>query len=264
METDSFLAEVVSLSRRHHPYNNARQFTIGRTKNQYFEGALPESGGLDRAVIRLHQTASHANQEALPPTDPGERANLTEHNQRDFRSVTVAKETITIIRTRYNTDRATCVHTSWWQTGPISLQLALLDKRPLGTRDSSRVPLTLESLASLQHGTTHAVKRGPVASLKGRGEKFSRKRSCGACQRESSSPNKPPFCGAQKQRWVAFDNRPEKTKSISQSTPFQNGGAIHATKCSTPRLLHGQGGFEGCLSNNFGVSRVSLSLGLSK
>ena len=36
VETDSSLAEVVSLSRRHHPYNNARQSTIGRTKNQFF------------------------------------------------------------------------------------------------------------------------------------------------------------------------------------------------------------------------------------
>ena len=38
VETDSSLAEVVSLSRHHHPYNNARQSTIGRTKNQFFGG----------------------------------------------------------------------------------------------------------------------------------------------------------------------------------------------------------------------------------
>ena len=85
------------------------------------------------------------------------------------------------------------MHTSWWQTGPICLQLVLLDKGPLGTRDSSRVTLTLESLASLQHGTTHAVKREPVASLRGGGEKFNGKRSCGACQRESSTSNMSTF-----------------------------------------------------------------------
>ena len=166
----------------------------------FFEGALPGSGGLGRAVIRLHQTTNHANPGALPFTDPGERVDLTQHNQEDFRSVTAAKGTITIIRTRYNADRATCVHTSWWQTSPICSQLALLDKGPLGSRDSSRVPLTLKLLASTQQGTTHAVKRGPVTSLKSGGEKFSRKRSRGACQQESSTPNKPPFCGAQK-RW---------------------------------------------------------------
>ena len=53
---------------------------------------------------------------------------------------------------------------------------------------------------------------------------------------------------------MASDNRPEKTKSVSQSTPFQNGGAIHATECSMPGLLHGQGGFEGRLSNSSSVA----------
>ena len=162
-------------------------------RTSFLEGALPGSGGLGREVIRLHQITNHANQEALPPTDPGERADLIQHNQRDFRSVTAAKGTITIIRTRYNADRTTCMHTSWWQTGPICFQLVLLDKGPLGTRDSSRVILTLESLASSQHGTMHAVKRESVASLRGRGEKFNGKRSCGACQLESSTSNKPTF-----------------------------------------------------------------------
>ena len=45
VETDSSLAEVVSLSRRHHPYNNALQSTIGRTKNQFFSrGSCQEVG----------------------------------------------------------------------------------------------------------------------------------------------------------------------------------------------------------------------------
>ena len=123
MKTNSSLAEAVSLSWHHHSYNNICQSTIGRTKNKFFKGTLPGSGGLGRAVIRLHQTTNHANQEALSPTDPGERADLTQHNQRDFRLVTAAKETITIIRIRYNADRTTCMHTSWWQTGPIYLQL---------------------------------------------------------------------------------------------------------------------------------------------
>ena len=39
---------------------------------------------------------------------------------------------------------------------------------------------------------------------------------------------------------------------------------MHATKCSTSGFLHGQGGFEGCLSNSASVGRVPLSLVLSK
>ena len=134
----------------------------------------------------------------------------------------------------------------------------------MGIRVNSRLPATLESLASTQHGATHAVKRGPVTSLKGRGEKFNRKRSCGACQQESNTANQPPFCGTQKRRRMASNNRPEKIKSVPQAAPFQNGGVTHATKCSAPELLHGQGGSERCLSNSSSVSRVPLSLRFSR
>ena len=44
VETDSSLAEVVSLSRRHHPYNNARPSTIGRTKKVFSRGPCQEVG----------------------------------------------------------------------------------------------------------------------------------------------------------------------------------------------------------------------------
>ena len=265
VETDSSLAEVVSLSRCHYPYNNACQATIGRTKNQFFEGVLPGSGGLGRAVIRPHQTTNHiSHQEAIHPTDQGGKANLTQPNQRDFKSVTTTKGIVTFVGPGYNADGKACMHTSWWQTVPICSQLVLSDKGPMGIRVSSRLPATLESLASTQHGATHAVKRGPVTSLKGRGEKFNRKRSCGACQRESNTSNQPSFCGTQKLRRKASNNRPEKIKSVPQATPFQNGGVTHATKCSTPELLHGQGGSERRLSNSSSVSRVPLSLRLSR
>ena len=150
-------------------------------------------GGLGRAVIRPHQTTNHvSHQEAIHPTDQGGKADLTRPNQRDFRSVTTTKGIVTFVGPGYNADGKACVHTSWWQTGPICSQLAS-DKGPMGIRVNSRLPATLESLASTQHGATHAVKRGPVTSLKGRGEKFNRKRSCGACQQESNTANQPPF-----------------------------------------------------------------------
>ena len=63
---------------------------------------------------------------------------------------------------------------------------------------------------------------------------------------------------------MASNNRPEKIKSVPQAAPFQNGGVTHATKCSTPELLHGQGGSERRLSNSSSVSRVPLSLRLSR
>ena len=238
---------------------------LGGPKISFFEGALPGSGGLGRAVIRPHQTTNHvSHQEAIHPTDQGGKADLTRPNQRDFRSVTTTKGIVTFVGPGYNADGKACVHTSWWQTGPICSQLALSDKGPMGIRVNSRLPATLESLASTQHGTTHAVKRGPVTSLKGRGEKFNGKRSCGACQQESNTDNQPPFCGTQKRRRMASNNRPEKIKSVPQATPFQNGGVTHATKCSAPELLHGQGGSERCLSNSSSVSRVPLSLRFSR
>ena len=40
--------------------------------------------------------------------------------------------------------------------------------------------------------------------------------------------------------------------------PLSKGGVIHATECSTPRLPHGQGGFEVCSPNNPSVGRVSV------
>ena len=167
---------------------------LGGPKTSYFKGALPGSGGLGRAVIRPHQTTNHiSHQGAIHPTDQGEKANFTQPNQRGFRSVTTAKQNVTVVGPGYNADRAACVHASWWQIGPICSQLVLSDKGPMGIRVSLRLPATLESLASTQHGATHTVKRGPVTSLKGRDEKFSRKRSCGAGQRESSTSNQPPF-----------------------------------------------------------------------
>ena len=169
---------------------------LGGPKISLFEGALPGSGGLGRAVIRPHQTTNHvSHQEAIYPTDQGGKADLTQPNQRDFRSVTTTKGIVTFVGPGYNADGKARVHTSWWQTGSIGSQLAVSDKGPMGIRVSSRLPAILESLASTQHGATHAVKRGPVTSLKGRGEKFNRKRSCGACQRESNTSNQPTFCG---------------------------------------------------------------------
>ena len=163
-------------------------------RTSFLEGALPGSGGLGRAVTRLHQTTNHiSHQEAIHHTDQGGKADLTQPNQRGFRSVTTAKGAITVVGPGCYTGGAARVHASWWQTCPIYSQLALSYKGPMGTRDSPRLPVTLESLASMQHSTMHAVKRGPVASLKGRGEKFSRKRSHGACQRESSTPDQPLF-----------------------------------------------------------------------
>ena len=114
VETNSSLAEVVSLSKiAITPTTMYVSPLLVGLRTSFFKGDLPGSRSLGRVVIRLHHTINHANQEALSPTDPGERADLTQYNQRDFRSVTTAKGTITIIRTRYNTDRATCVHTSW-------------------------------------------------------------------------------------------------------------------------------------------------------
>ena len=47
VETDSSLAEVVSLSKRYHPYNsNSHQSTIGRTKTQFFRGGPTRRGPL--------------------------------------------------------------------------------------------------------------------------------------------------------------------------------------------------------------------------
>ena len=59
VETDSALAEVVSLSQRFHPYSNntsTRQSTIGRTKNQFFRGGLARKGGPRQGS---YQTPSH-------------------------------------------------------------------------------------------------------------------------------------------------------------------------------------------------------------
>jgi len=46
VETDSSLAEVVSLSKRFHPYNNRSSSspTIGRTKNQFFRRSPARRG----------------------------------------------------------------------------------------------------------------------------------------------------------------------------------------------------------------------------
>ena len=86
---------------------------------------------------------------------------------------------------------------------------------------------TFESMAPTQRGSLHAARQGAVTRPKGRGEKVSRKRSHSTCLRELSALSQPPFCGAKKQRRVAPDNRLENT--VPQSTPFQNGGAIHGT-----------------------------------
>ena len=147
METNSSLVEVVSLSQCHHPYNNARQSTIGRTKNQFFQGTLPGSGGLGRAVIRLHQTTNHTNQGQFHLQIQGKEQTLLSTTKEILDQLLQSREPLLSLGLDIMLiELCTCMHTSWWQTVLICLQLALLIKRPLGTRDSSRVPLTLESI----------------------------------------------------------------------------------------------------------------------
>ena len=45
VETNILLVKVVSLSWCHHPYNNACQSTIGRTKSQFFQGGPARKWG---------------------------------------------------------------------------------------------------------------------------------------------------------------------------------------------------------------------------
>ena len=50
-----------------------------------FRRALPGSGGLDRAVTRPHQITHHTtSQEAACLTDPGDGADLPQHDQKRF------------------------------------------------------------------------------------------------------------------------------------------------------------------------------------
>ena len=74
-------------------------------RTSFFEGALPE--------IRPYQTTNHvSHQEAIHPTDQGRKANLTQPNQRGFRSVTTGKRTVTVVGPGCNTCRTACVHAS--------------------------------------------------------------------------------------------------------------------------------------------------------
>ena len=242
----------------------------------FFEGALPRKGELGRATTRPNQegttrvlqvtdqeapTRSNqiTSQEAIRLTDPGGRADHTRHNQGGFRSVTSAKGIITVTKPGHIANRTACVHTSWWQTSPICSQLALFDKRPMGARDCPGLPVTPESLASTQHSSTHAVERGPVTSFKGRGTKSDRKRGCGSCRAEPSTPDQPPFCGAQKRRRMAANNRFKETESISPNV-IRN----ISTECNTQEFLHGQGGLKGRLSNRSSGSKIPLPVGFSK
>ena len=172
----------------------------------FFDGELPRKGELGRVAIRpnqeattrLHQevpTRLHqiTNQAAINLTNPGGKAVLTQHNQGGFRSVTIAEGTITVTRPGHSSDRIACVHTSWWQTSPICSQLALSDMGSMGVRDRSRLPLTLESLASTQHDSTNAIAGGPLTSFKGRSKKSVGKRGCSPCGVEPGTPISPLF-----------------------------------------------------------------------
>jgi len=56
----------------------------------------------------------------------------------------------------------------------------------------------------------------------------------------SSTHSQPPFCGAQKWRWIAPNNQSENFEQVPQITLLQNGGAIYGTKRSMARLFYDQ------------------------
>ena len=77
MELDASLAKVVSASQRYHPYaygNKSRTTTIGRSKQQFFRGALSEVGGHGRAktshlnILKALQRAGLDKVKATLPT----------------------------------------------------------------------------------------------------------------------------------------------------------------------------------------------------
>ena len=109
----------------------------------FFEGALSRKGMLGRATTRPNQEATTRLPIKRHLPDPikknyqsrgnlsyrsGVKADHVQHNQGGFRSVNSAKGIITVTRREHSSEKTACVHTSWWQTSPICLQLALSDK----------------------------------------------------------------------------------------------------------------------------------------
>ena len=195
VETDSSLAEVVSLPKCYHPYNsNSHQSTIGRTKTQFFCGGPDRRGAVTsphQAISHPSRVINHTSKEAARLTNPGEGVDLSQCRKGDFRHTTSATGTISYLR--YSTSGKACMHTSWWQTIPICTQLGLSNKRPMGLVNSSRLPSTFESVAPIQGGSMHAAADRVVTSSQDRDNKIGGKRSCSTGTQEPSAVSQLPF-----------------------------------------------------------------------
>ena len=261
VETDTSLAQVVSMSHRFHPYKNGRQPAITGTKQQFFEGALPGSGDLGRATLIPHHIT---NQEANQLTEERERTTASQLHQRGFRPLTTTKGVVYAPGIRYITPSDTCTCPSWWQTGPICSQLAVPDKRPLGARNSKGLPFTTESMAPTHHSNKGTLRPASSRSTADRNNQPYRKRSCSTSSQEPSTPDKPPFCSAQKRRRVASQYRSQEVKSIHKPTALQDGRSIYAINGSTEGFLHGKNRPKGCLPHGSCSRKISLPSGLSR
>ena len=147
-------------------------------KSQFFEGALAKKGELGRVTTRPNQEATtrlHQDGTKQTPSNCQLRDNLSyrargksrPYSTEIFRSVTTAPLlslglNIALIKQHACT--------------PVGGRLAqcVYNRHCLGDRDCPRLPFTLESLSSMQHGSTHTIEGETITSFKDRGKKFDR------------------------------------------------------------------------------------------
>ena len=207
VEADVSLAKVVATSQRYHPYNNkSRTTTIGRSKQQFFEGALLEVGGHSRANPTPQHVKTATGDGAQQSQD-----NPTDHqpHRRDFESATSPPDGIQVTRPRFIINHYTQTHPSRGQAIPVYTQLGSLDQRPLGACNGQGIPLTSFPLSQSGESSRKTHDGYNKGESTGRGNfKLGRKRGSSSHQETSGALNQSPICGSQKQRRVATNYRP--------------------------------------------------------
>ena len=237
VETDTSLAQVLSMSQRFHPYNNSRQLTIGRTKQQFFSRGPCQEMGVSAGQLSHPNSLSIKRsfilqEQGIQSTQLSPIKEVLERLPQPRESLMCLKMDISLIATHAHISvggRLALFSHNWhcltqdpWVLTVVQGYQLPLSQWPRRNIMESKLHLDQVQGKALQAEITGLIAKGAVVP---------------ACKSQVHILS--PLCSAKKWRGLAPNNRPQEVKSIHQATSLQNGGFIHATNSGTKGFLHG-------------------------